>query len=1200
VEAIDPVDAEGGLGLTYTLTGGADELKFDIDFNLGILLFKVAPDFDIPGDADGDNVYHVQVTVTDSGPGELLTDVQDIAVTVTNVNEYPDIVSNDGGLEAVPNPILVGEGTRHVTFVEAVDPDTMPIQTLTFEILDGPDADKFEFADPSMGLAPATSALKFNFDTDFDNPVDSNGDNIYEVRVKVTDNGIPYLSDTQRIFVEVIDSNENPVITSDGGGDTAAVEVPENTAPVTIVTATDPDVPAQCPTFQIIGGADAAAFTWGLQAVCGWTRPLRFAAPLPDFEFPADADGDNVYEVLVMVTDNGTPPLNDTQLIHVTVTDVNDESPIFTSPAGVSHPENSTAKIVTITATDLEADCGPPAADCTGVQTLAFSIVGGADSARFELLNPVGSSPYSVDLHFKEVPPNFEGLEDADNNNQFEVTVRATDVGAPGPAPLFTDQAITVTLTDVNENPTITSANAFVIPENELAVTTLTATDPEGTPPTIPQTLTWSITGGADATKLAITAGGALSFALGPYQGGTAEPNFENPLDADNNNVYELEVTVTDNGPPGPPNLTDVMNIVVTVTDINEQPQFTFPDGLILHREGEKPVQTLTAVDPDADCGGQPATDSCTGLQTLVFSIDPTGGADHALFQIVNPTADSPWSAGLEFIAAPDFENDLSDGGNNVYFVTVRVEDSGAPLADGLFDEQLVQVEVIDQNDFAPHIITPEKDSYDPDIAYLQRVEGAEFVTIVHAIDIDTPAQEISYLKANGGIGGPDGALFDLDPVTGELRFIAPAVIGGDANGDSVYEVFVIARDADVPVPNDSAPLAILIEVVEVCTSTWDSDGDRLPDCVETNDGVFSSENQTGTDPFNPDTDGDFIWDGDEVLGTLDGLALPAMGLSPLRKNILLEYDWFDDSLECAAHSHEPTQASIDMMTAAFDAAPIANPDGTTGITVIQDYGQGGAFTGGNQIADTINVAGNLDGGVNGAEFQTHKNANFAANRNGYFHYVLMVHRYGTDSGSSGQAELPGDDLIVSSICWGPGDDQGVANTIMHELGHNLKLRHGGFENLNWKPNYNSIMNYKYQFPGIDDCADADPNGDGIMDFSIGDRPDLDENDLDENLGICTAPVLPWDWNGINGIESSISMDINLDGDPADPPNGDYYPDGVLEILSDWDDWGNIIYSGLSDGDGAPAPSSTSTIQSSSSSEIISCMNVPPSAQHLH
>lgn len=339
------------------------------------------------------------------------------------------------------------------------------------------------------------------------------------------------------------------------------------------------------------------------------------------------------------------------------------------------------------------------------------------------------------------------------------------------------------------------------------------------------------------------------------------------------------------------------------------------------------------------------------------------------------------------------------------------------------------------------------------------------------------------------------------------------------------------------------------------CIDPTDTDNDRLPDCVETNTGVFVDETNTGTNPLVADTDGDAIDDGDEVLGTLGGLDLPAMNANPLRKNIFIEYDWFDDSLDCSAHSHRPTVAALNRVAAAFAAAPVSNPDGTTGITMIQDYGQGGQFSGGNHIPDANGV---LAGTVFGTEFRAYKASNFATNRYGYFRYVILPHRYNTTSGSSGYAELPGDDFIVSLYC--AGSDRNVSHTIMHELGHNLNLRHGGFENRNWKPNYNSIMNYKYQFPGTDSCADADPDGNSVLDYSVGSRINLNETALNENLGTCGT--LAWDWNSNSVFESSVTEDINCD-------NSDVC-DGQLSVLQDSDDWSNIIFTGLSNANGVP------------------------------
>jgi hypothetical protein len=275
------------------------------------------------------------------------------------------------------------------------------------------------------------------------------------------------------------------------------------------------------------------------------------------------------------------------------------------------------------------------------------------------------------------------------------------------------------------------------------------------------------------------------------------------------------------------------------------------------------------------------------------------------------------------------------------------------------------------------------------------------------------------------------------------------------------------------------------------------------------------------------------------VLGSSAGLDLPAMGCNPLRKNVLLEHDWFDDALECGAHSHRPTAAALALATTAFANAPIANPDGSLGITLIHDYGQGGVFTGGNRVADADGV---LVGNVFAQEFQGYKSAHFAANRSGFFHYVLHPHRYDTNSGSSGYAEIVGDDLIVSLYCL--NGDVNVGNTLMHELGHNLGLRHGGNEDVNYKPNYNSVMNYLYQFPGVD--TDCTPPGNGRLDFSRNQRITLNESSLLEPLGICGAGNPPWDWNANGVIDSAaVQADINSDFQQTS--------------FADYDDWANVM-----------------------------------------
>ena len=167
----------------------------------GVLAFVSARDFENPADAGADNVYDVQVRVSDG----ISTDTQAIAVTVGDVNDNaPAITSNGGGASA---SVAVAENATAVTTVTATDADAGA--TLTYAIVGGADATLFT-------IDPITGVLAFVSARDFENPADAGADNVYDVQVRVSD-GIS--TDTQAIAVTVTDVNDNaPAITSNGGG----------------------------------------------------------------------------------------------------------------------------------------------------------------------------------------------------------------------------------------------------------------------------------------------------------------------------------------------------------------------------------------------------------------------------------------------------------------------------------------------------------------------------------------------------------------------------------------------------------------------------------------------------------------------------------------------------------------------------------------------------------------------------------------------------------------------------------------------------------------------------------------------------------------------------------------------------------------------------------------------------------------------
>jgi hypothetical protein len=233
--------------------------------------------------------------------------------------------------------VEIDENETAVTTVTATDADAG--QTLVYSISGGADADKFS-------IDAGSGALSFASAPDFETPTDDDGDNVYEVEVQAADcDCTGALTAIQAITVTVADVNDPPVITSDGGGESASVLVDENQTAVTDVDATDADVPAQTLTYSISGGADAAAFS-----INPGTGLVTFSTA-PDFEAPTDAGANNVYNVEVTVTD-GT--LSDAQNIAVTVANVNEAPSISGTPA--TKAVQDTAYSFTPTAADPDAD----------------------------------------------------------------------------------------------------------------------------------------------------------------------------------------------------------------------------------------------------------------------------------------------------------------------------------------------------------------------------------------------------------------------------------------------------------------------------------------------------------------------------------------------------------------------------------------------------------------------------------------------------------------------------------------------------------------------------------------------------------------------------------------------------------------------------------------------------------------------------
>jgi hypothetical protein len=372
--------------------------------------------------AAGDNVVKLAVTASTLGVGTVppFTGATADLVAGTKISMQTVALDTTAPAFAVSAPTFA-ENLTGVAYAPAVTDAHLVTYTLG-----GTDAASFTI-DPNSGKVSFINSPNFEAPTDLAGAGSVAGDNFYNITVTATDGAGNVTANP--VTIEVTGVNEAPTLTSG-----AAANFAENGAgTVYTAAATDPDAGATLT--YALAGTDAALFN-----INATTGAVTFAAA-PNFEAPTDAGADNVYNITVTASDGTNTTA--AQAVVITVTNVN-ETPTLTSLAAASFAENGTGTVYTATATDPDAGA-----------VLTYAL-GGTDAASFDINATTGAVTFKVaNTPNREAPTDLAGAGSIAGDNIYDITVTASD-GTITTAP----QAVAITVTNVNEAPTVVTQNA--------------------------------------------------------------------------------------------------------------------------------------------------------------------------------------------------------------------------------------------------------------------------------------------------------------------------------------------------------------------------------------------------------------------------------------------------------------------------------------------------------------------------------------------------------------------------------------------------------------------------------------------------------------------------------------------------------------------------------------------------------------------
>ena len=729
-------------GSKFTITGG--ELKF-----------AKQPDYEMPGDDDGDNMYEVTVQATDE-VGR--TGTRDVTVEVTNFDEA-------GMVTLSPTQHRVG-----VEITATLKDDDDGVYGLMWQWYSGAVTDADNAIDGATSAtytpkaADATANAVLNAEATYRDAAGMDEDDI----VPSTNTG-PVLADTRNKAPAFKDSKGNTItmaersvaetamgnMADDGAADNVAdsdgVVVNDNVGGT--IMAQDPNVGSGAENDSLafsLSGADASKFRVR-DAVADADDATLWSVQI---EVKGDPKFDFETKDTYMVTLTATDEYGETADLQLTImiTDVND-APDITGLAEVEYAENGMTAVATYTADDPEESA------------IASWSLAGDDADDFMIEDGV--------LSFKK-SPNYESGTDGDFNNDgdrddtgeeasdniYMVTVQATDA-----TKRIGMEEVTVEVTNVEEGGSMrlsavqpqSATEFYVIDEDATSVGVTNIKDEDR----ITSSIKWQWSRSMSMTGTFTDIDKATESAYTPK---------------DTDNRYYLRVTASYTDREGPNKSAQATSSypVQLAPGNNAAPKFDDvqdPDGVDAAAKAIAKRNVAENTPKGVDIGSPiEATDLNPGKLTYTLE-----GDDLASFDIDRETG--------QLMTMSKLDADTKAA----YSVTVRATDpSGDPqgTADILNSDTVVVNITVEDLDEDPQI------SDETIAGFVENGDIADDIATFTAVTEDGTST-----VSRWSLAGTDGSKFTI--TGGELKFAKQPdyEMPGDDDGDNMYEVTVQATD---------------------------------------------------------------------------------------------------------------------------------------------------------------------------------------------------------------------------------------------------------------------------------------------------------------------------------------------------------------------------------------------------------------------